>query len=101
MKKSRWLVALVALIVAATVALADVSFAQQWGQGRGRRAQAGQAWCQGGQGWGPGNSSCPNYPAYRNRGQGWQNNPQAGRGRRWNRQVTPPTPQEVSPEAAQ
>jgi opacity protein-like surface antigen len=98
MKKSTWFAALVALILAATVALADVSFAQSRGQGMGRRGQGGQAWCQGG---GPGNPNCPNYPAYRKRAQGWQNNPQARRGRQGNRQVNPPAPQNVLPETTQ
>lgn len=94
MRKSRWFAALVALILTATVALTEVGFAQPRGQGMGR-GQGGQAWCQG---WGPGNPDCPNYPAYRNRGRGWRNNPQAGRGRQWNRQVSPPAPQSNLPE---
>ena len=96
MKKRTWLAASAAMILAVTVALAQVSFAQPQGQGMGRRGQGGQAWCQG---YGPGNANCPNYPGYRNRWQGGDTSPQARRGRRWNQQMNPPAPQSAVPEA--
>lgn len=73
MKNSAWFAVLAALILTATVALADASFAQPWGQGMGRRGQGGgQTW---GQSRGPGYANCPNYPGYRHRLQGGQNYP--------------------------
>lgn len=98
MKGRTWLVTLVALLVAGMVSVADISFAQPRGQGMGRRGQGNQAWTQG---QGPGNPNCPYYPGYRNCPQGWANNPQARRGRRWNQRVNPPAPQSPVPETTQ
>jgi hypothetical protein len=96
--KKTWFIVLVALIVAAAVSLAEVSFAQPRGQGMGRRGQGTQAWCQG---QGPGNPNCPYNQGYKNCPQGRANNPQPRRGRRWNQPANPPAPQSTAPEAAQ
>jgi hypothetical protein len=100
MTRKSWFVAVVALLFAVSLGLAEVSFAQQGqGQGMGRRGQGGQGW---GQGYGPGNANCPNYPGYRNCPRaGGNTNAQARRGRRWNQPVNPPAPQSAAPENIQ
>lgn len=100
MTRRNWFVAILAIIVAATLGLAELSFAQPGqGQGMGRRGQGGQA---GRQGYGPGNPNCPNYPGYRNCPRaGDDTTAQTRRGRRWNQQVNPPGPQAPAPETSQ
>lgn len=98
MKRKNWIVAVMAIIVAATLSLADISFAQQ-GQGMGRRGQGGQGW---GQSYGPGNANCPNYPVYRNCPRvGDNTTAQPRRGRRWSQPVNPIAPQTPAPETTQ
>lgn len=98
MRKRFGLAALTGLILAAVLSWAPAGMAQPWGQGMGRRGQGPQAWMAG---TGPGNPKCPNYPGYRNCPQGWANNPQARRGRRWSQPSRPSLPQDqpVLPEA--
>lgn len=100
MKRKSWFVAIPAIIIAAKLGLADVSFAQQGqGMGMGRRGQVGQGW---GQGNGPGYANCPNYPGYRQglrAGDG--TGAQARRGRRWTQNVNPPASQTPAPETTQ
>jgi hypothetical protein len=97
-RTKRWLIALVALIVAAMMLLADLASAQQQGRGMGRRGQGGQAWAQG---QGLGNQNCPNYPGYRNSWQGRGNQSQARQGRRLNQPVNPPAPENPAPQNLQ
>ncbi|MBM4293344.1 MAG: hypothetical protein FJ126_00350 [Deltaproteobacteria bacterium] len=82
MKTPKWLAGCLALILGGTLMGADLSYAQARGQG---------AWCPnfafrgGGQGRGPGNVNCPNYPGFQRRqGPAWSGNPQ-GRGPRGSR----------------
>src|SRR3990172_13066007 len=98
MRRKNWFVALMAIIVAATLSLADISFAQQGqGQGMGRRGQGGQGW---GQGYGAGNANCPNNPRYLNCPRAGGNyNVQPRRGRRGNQPVNPPAPQVPASES--
>lgn len=81
MNKNRLITGLV-LALAGTMLWANLSWAQGRGGGRGPGCPYNQTSQDTWQGRGPGNPNCPNYPGFRNRGQGRGMNMQGFRGPR-------------------
>ncbi len=95
MTRKNWLALGLALTLAGSLALGDLTWAQGRGGGPGPQCPAYQGMPGQGQGQGPNYTNCPNYPAHRNCPLG-QANPQGPPGPRMGG-PNPPAPLAPSP----